>query len=246
VEILLEKTDASVMARNSKFQSVLIVHDDLQVTERLRSVVSVLEPRARVLVARSCAQAREILARSSCSLALVGMDLPEDGGVSTILHLREAHPHMERIAVSALPDTQRVRAAVSAGVAGYLLTDALDTELVFLLRSLERGGAAMDPRVARCVLDRMFGTARRAPASSSSTQVPSAAAETEAPKSVLSVSELKVLNLIAQGWSNRQIAEAFYLSINTIEFHAKSIYRKLAVKSRTQAVREAMQHGLLN
>lgn len=245
MEILLEKTDASVMARNSKFQSVLIVHDDLQVTERLRGVVSVLEPRARVLVARSCAQAREILARSSCTLALVGMDLPEEGGVSTILHLREAHPHMERIAVSALSDTQRVRAAVSAGVAGYLLTDALDTELVFLLRSLERGGAAMDPRVARCVLERMFGTARRAP-SSSSTQVPSAAAETEAPKSVLSVSELKVLNLIAQGWSNRQIAEAFYLSINTIEFHAKSIYRKLAVKSRTQAVREAMQHGLLN
>jgi len=55
-----------------------------------------------------------------------------------------------------------------------------------------------------------------------------------------------VLRLIAQGWSNRQIADAVYLSVNTIEFHAKSIYRKLSVKSRTQAVHEAMQHGLLN
>jgi DNA-binding NarL/FixJ family response regulator len=66
------------------------------------------------------------------------------------------------------------------------------------------------------------------------------------PRGLLSPRELKVLRLIAQGWSNRQIAEAVYLSVNTIEFHAKSIYRKLSVKSRTQAVHEAMQHGLLN
>ncbi len=69
---------------------------------------------------------------------------------------------------------------------------------------------------------------------------------TKLPRGLLSPRELKVLRLIAQGWSNRQIAEAVYLSVNTIEFHAKSIYRKLSVKSRTQAVHEAMQHGLLN
>ncbi|WP_434127682.1 response regulator transcription factor, partial [Enterococcus faecium] len=61
-------------------------------------------------------------------------------------------------------------------------------------------------------------------------------ADSRLPQGLLSPRELKVLRLIAQGWSNRQIAEAVYLSVNTIEFHAKSIYRKLSVKSRTQAV----------
>jgi len=245
VEILFEEAAAGLAAQASvsTIPGALIVHDDMDVVDRLRGVLAMLEPNARVVVAGSCAQVREALARGfGFSLALIGMDLPDDDGVSTILHLREAHPGIERIAVSAAPDTRRVRAAVSAGVAGYLLTDTPDTELVFLLRSLERGGAAMDPRVARCVLERMFGSVRR-PAMEGRVGGSHAV---EPPKSRLSASELKVLNLIAQGWSNRQIADAFYLSVNTIEFHAKSIYRKLAVKSRTQAVREAMQHGLLN
>jgi len=129
-------------------------------------------------------------------------------------------------------------------------------ELAYLLRSIERGGSPMDSRIARRILGSIAASAKartieaiRVQGQPSQRQQPpqrQEASDSRLPQDLLSPRELKVLRLIAQGWSNRQIAEAVYLSVNTIEFHAKSIYRKLSVKSRTQAVHEAMQHGLLN
>lgn len=122
-----------------------------------------------------------------------------------------------------------------------MLTEADDAELAFLLRSIERGGAPVDSRIARRILGLFAASAQPKPIAIH--PVPASLAEG---KPLLSPRELKVLRLIAQGWSNQQIAEAVSLSVNTIEFHAKNIYRKLSVKSRTQAVHQATQQGLFN
>ena len=234
------------------FHAALIVADDSMAADRMRRILAELAPHRRVVIASGRAEALNLLAALPYDLVLVDMRLPGNDGAALLHHVRQAYPRIESIGMSATDDQELVNAAIAAGAIGYLLTEADDAELAYLLRSIERGGSPMDSRIARRILGSIAAYAKartiepirvQAPAPSSSSEQASAA---RLPQGLLSPRELKVLRLIAQGWSNRQIADAVYLSVNTIEFHAKSIYRKLSVKSRTQAVHEAMQHGLLN
>ncbi|WP_198088572.1 response regulator transcription factor [Variovorax sp. E3] len=232
------------------FHAALVVADDAEVADRMRRILAELAPRRRIVIASSRAEASNLLASLPYDLVLVDMRLPSNDGVSLLQHVRQNYPGIESVGMSAADDQELVNAAIAAGAIGYLLTEADDIELAYLLRSVERGGAPMDSRIARRILGSIAASARartiepiRVQEEPRHEPVPAA---TKMPPGLLSPRELKVLRLIAQGWSNRQIAEAVYLSVNTIEFHAKSIYRKLSVKSRTQAVHEAMQHGLLN
>ncbi|MDQ0079990.1 DNA-binding NarL/FixJ family response regulator [Variovorax boronicumulans] len=233
------------------FHAALIVADDSIAADRMRRILAELVPHRRVVIASGRAEALNLLAALPYDLVLVDMRLPGNDGAALLHHVRQAYPRIESIGMSATDDQELVNAAIAAGAIGYLLTEANDAELAYLLRSIERGGSPMDSRIARRILGSIAAYAKartiepirvQAPVPSSSEQASAARLS----QGLLSPRELKVLRLIAQGWSNRQIADAVYLSVNTIEFHAKSIYRKLSVKSRTQAVHEAMQHGLLN
>lgn len=231
------------------FHAALVVADDASVADRMRRILADLAPHRRVVVASGRAEALNLLAALPYDLLLVDMQLPGKDGVALLQHVRQHHARIESIGMSGKDDHELVSAAIGAGAIGYLLTEADDFELSYLLRSIERGGSPMDSRIARRIVGSIAASAKaRAIEPIRVQQQPASVAEADnkVPRGLLSPRELKVLRLIAQGWSNRQIAEAVYLSVNTIEFHAKSIYRKLAVKSRTQAVHEAMQHGLLN
>lgn len=242
------------------FHAALIVADDSACADRMRRILCELAPHRRVVVASGRAEAFNLLAALPYDLVLVDMRLPGNDGAAVLQHVRQAYPRIESIGMSASDDQQQVNAAIAAGAIGYLLTEADDAELAYLLRSIERGGSPMDSRIARRILGsiaasakartieaiRVQGQAPQHHQQQQKQQSQGEAPDSRLPQGLLSPRELKVLRLIAQGWSNRQIAEAVYLSVNTIEFHAKSIYRKLSVKSRTQAVHEAMQHGLLN
>lgn len=227
------------------FRSALIVEEDIAMAERMRRILGGLAPGRRVVVASTQAEARNLLAALPYDLMLVDMNLPTRDGVSLIQHARQAYPWIESVAMSAADDRELVDAAIAAGAVGYLLTEADDAELAFQLRSIERGGAPMDSRVARRLLGTIAASARGI-APFVAISPPQPRPRPQPASGLLSPRELNVLRLIAQGWSNRQIAESVFLSVNTVEFHAKSIYRKLSVKSRTQAVHEATQHGLLN
>jgi len=230
------------------FHAALIVADDLAVADRMRRILAELAPRRRIVVASSRAEACNLLAALPYDLALVDMRLPSKDGISLLHHVRQNYPGIESVGMSDTDDQELVGAAIAAGAIGYLLTEVDDIELAYLLRSVERGGAPMDSRIARRILGSIAASAKARtiePIRVQEQREDAPSAE-KLPRALLSPRELKVLRLIAQGWSNRQIADAVYLSVNTIEFHAKSIYRKLSVKSRTQAGHEAMQHGLLN
>jgi DNA-binding NarL/FixJ family response regulator len=125
--------------------------------------------------------------------------------------------------------------AMVPGAVGHLLADANEEELALLMFSTERGEARGTFRMARHILGVIAASAK-----------PKPLVVLEKPKERLSPRELQVLRLISQGWSNRKIADTLHRSANTIDTQIKSIYRKLAVNSRTQAVRAATQHGLLS
>lgn len=147
--------------------------------------------------------------------------------------------------------------AMAAGAAGDLFTEANEEELALLMFSIERGDAPAASQMARHILRVIAASARlRAGADSTDAGLPvvSAAARpgpaakrtARGPTTSLSPRELQVLGLVARGWSNRKIAEALSRSASTIDTQVKSVYRKLAVRSRVQAVREATQRGLLS
>lgn len=149
--------------------------------------------------------------------------------------------------ISAASDDWSASPIMAAGAARHIFAEAKEVELAVLMRSIELGNSPVASQIARRILGSIAAFSETKP-SEAAAQIFEDVPTLSGPKSkgLLSPRELKVLRLIAKGWSNQQIAEATHRSINTIEAQIKSVYRKLAVKSRTQAVCEAMQQGLLN
>ncbi|MBD9536931.1 response regulator transcription factor [Stenotrophomonas sp. STM01] len=216
-----------------ELSSILIVDDDAASLARLaRLVAELLDPQpVRLRTAANLADARDLLQRESFALALVDMQLPDGTGTELIAWMQQQATQAQAVIVSAFAEEEAIFAALRAGAVGYLLKDRDDIELRVALRSLQRGGAPIDPMIARRILAFVPAATPTAPAPAAS--VP------------LSERELGILGLVAQGYGNREIAELLSLSRLTIEAHTRNIYRKLAVGSRTAAVFEARVLGLL-
>lgn len=211
----------------------LIVEDDASARQRLtRLLAEVAGPEASIEAVPDLASARARLAAVPFGLALVDMQLPDGSGVDLIAWMQRHSPATQAVIVSAWAEEEAILAAIRAGAIGYLLKSSEDVELAMFLRILQRGGAAIDPVIARRILGLLPQAATPTVAEEGDTR--------------LTPRECQVLQLVARGLSNREIAEATTLSRLTIESHTRNIYRKLAVGSRTEAVFEARSMGLLN
>ncbi|SCK08671.1 two component transcriptional regulator, LuxR family [Variovorax sp. HW608] len=221
-------------------EDILIVDDDHAVRARLARVAAAAAPRARCAMAGSLAEARERLASAKYDLALLDVGLPDGSGLELLPWMQAHAPEVDVVVVSSLGDDATVLQAIRSGAVGYLLKNGSDTELELSLCSMQRGGAPIDPVIARRILKLVAAPQPASPALVTIAQAPVPAATAE-----LSEREMDVLRLVAQGHSNREIARSLTLSINTVECHAKNIYRKLAVRSRAGAVYSARTQGLL-
>ena len=220
---------------------VLVVEDEPLLQQRLRALLLQLGYAPDALVfAASLAEARACLAVQPVALALVDLQLPDGNGRELIEQLRADDPGLGILVVSAWSSEESILGALRAGATGYVLKERDDLEVMLSIRSVLRGGAPIDPFIARRILDLLPAPASE-PAST-----PVAAQAASAPLEVaLSTREAQILRLVADGLSNREIAEQLFLSRYTVECHVKHIYRKLAVPSRTKAVHEARARGLL-
>ncbi|MBB1087036.1 response regulator transcription factor [Lysobacter sp. SG-8] len=222
----------------------LVVEDDPATRLRLQGLMAgVADDGARVAAVGDLATARERLREGDFALALVDVQLPDGNGIGLIDWMQVHAPRTQAVIVSAYAGEDTILAALRAGAAGYLLKDRDDIELVVSLKSLRRGGAPIDPSIARRILALL-------PPGPTRGGVATAVAGSDGPGSgappvPLSERESEILALVAQGFSNREIAEMLSLSRFTVEVHARNIYRKLAVGSRTEAVFEARAMGLL-
>lgn len=223
---------------HTELEEILIVDDDPAVRERLRRVAARAVPQARCAMAGTLGEARDRMGRERFDLVLLDVGLPDGCGLDLLPWMQAHAPGVEAVVVSSLGDDATVLRAIRRGAVGYLLKNGSDVEIELSLASMRRGGAPIDPVIARRVLALMAPPVD-APA-------PLATIDgSPAPAATLSERELEVLRLVAQGHSNREIAHSLVLSINTVECHAKNIYRKLAVRSRAAAVYSARTQGLL-
>lgn len=211
---------------------VLVVEDEPLLQQRLRGVLLALgyAPDA-LLFAATLAEARACLAQQPVALALVDLQLPDGNGCDLIVQLRADDPGLGILVVSAWSSEDAILGALRAGATGYVLKERDDVEVQLSIRSVLRGGAPIDPFIARRILELL--------------PVPAPAAVGAAPAEALSEREGEILRLVADGLSNREIAEQLFLSRFTVESHVKRIYRKLAVSSRTGAVSAARTRGWL-
>jgi DNA-binding NarL/FixJ family response regulator len=216
----------------------LIVEDEPAMQERLRYVLSTLGcDENRISVTDSVTGARQLLDKQGYGVVLVDIGLPDGSGVELIGWLQAHHPGVPAVVISAWRTEEIIFAALRAGAIGYLLKERDDIELGIALRSIEQGGAPIDPSIARHIL--AWLATHQPPPAEAAVQ-----ASGKAP-AALTRRERKILELVSQGLSNRDMAESLSISRLTVECHTKNIYRKLAVSSRTEAVFEGRRHGLL-
>lgn len=227
--------DASPLA----LHPALVVEDDPRMQERLTRVLAAVDvPAAAVALAGAIAQAQARFAPGHFALALIDLELPDGSGIDLIRELHWRDAGMALVVVSTFATQDLILAALQAGATGYLLKERDDAELVAALRSLQRGGAPIDPFVAKHIL-RVLGLVT-APAVATA---PVAAEEDSADR--LTRREEEILHLVAQGLISREIAQRLSRSTLTIEGHIKNIFRKLQVSTRTQAIYQARALGLL-
>ena len=225
--------------------TVLIVEDEPEFMRRFSNAV--LGDAALSLVAAvSSGQAGlAMLDLQAPDVLLVDLGLPDIDGTRLIAHAAEHHPGCDVLVVTMFADDDHVVAAIAAGASGYLLKDASAERIAASIHELRAGGAPISPGIARRVLDRFRLQSRprsgqpafRAPAT------PDVAALAEA--SPLTARETELLRMVAKGFTFDTIGSLLEISPHTVVAHVKKIYRKLAVHSRSEAVYEASQLGLL-
>lgn len=221
---------------------VLVVEDDVPMQNRLRQLLQSMGYAQEALVfCQTLAAAHACANQDTFALVLVDLGLPDGNGIALIAALRQADAQVPILVVSAWSDEEAILAALHAGASGYILKERDDVEVVLSIRSVLRGGAPIDPFMARRILKQLASSPT--PSVQAHTENGVGSATDAIPK--LTPREHDVLQLVAQGLSNREIAKHIELSHHTVEGHIKAVYQKLAVGNRTKAVHAARAMGLL-
>ena len=166
----------------------------------------------------------------SPDVLLVDLGLPDGSGIEAVKLCSQLAPAAEVMVVTLFADEANMLRAFEAGARGYVLKDGTESDLARHVLQLHAGGSPMSPVIARQLLVRM-------------TPAKPVAQPLASP---LSVRETEVLKLVARGYSYAEVGRLLSVTASTIQAHVKNIYIKLAVHSKTQAIFEAQQLGLLD
>ena len=163
-------------------------------------------------------------------VVLMDLHMPRLGGVAATREITRTLPGTQVLVLTTLNDDETVFEAVRAGAHGYLLKDVTEQELLDTIRALRRGESRLTPQIARKVMDqfrRLAGSTEYVPDAAHAEHKRAVAAET------LNEKEEKILRLIAEGMSNRQIANTLFLAEGTIKNYVSRIMEKLHANTRT-------------
>ncbi len=208
---------------------ILIADDHPVVRDGLRAMLSTQPDFQIVGEAVNGVEAVQLAMRLRPDVILLDLEMPDLDGVSVLAQIRATNPLARVIIVTAYDTDERIVQAVVAGAQGYLLKGAPREEIFRAIRVVYEGGSLLQPIVASKLMKHVSHQA-------------SQSADTES----LTPRELEVLELLAQGKSNKQIAAELVITERTTKFHVSSIFSKLEATNRTEAVKIAVQHGLVS
>lgn len=209
---------------------VLLCDDQAIVTEGLRVILRQAGDIDVVAIAENGLEAVEQVGQLRPDVVLMDLRMPVMNGIQATARIHQAHPTTRVLVLTTYDDDGWVFDAIRAGAAGYLLKDAPREQLIAAIRGTAAGGTHIDPKVA----GKLFQFVAQ-PAS-----VPASKLEVD-----LNAREREILELIAEGLSNAEIAERLFLSKGTVQNYVSAIFVKLDVTDRTQAAILALRYGLV-
>lgn len=166
-------------------------------------------------------------------VVLMDLLMPGMNGIEATQQIRQTHPNIKVIVLTSFSDHDHVLPAIQAGANGYLLKDVQPDELAQAIRGVYNGQAQLHPRVTEQLMSHL--AEKPAP---QATPVPDGNVESLTPR------EKEVLQWIALGKSNKEIASAFHITEKTVKTHVSNILSKLGLTARTQAAIYAIKHGI--
>jgi len=204
---------------------VVIADDHNVVRKGIRELLADEADIAVVGEARNGHEAVDLASALLPDVVVMDIAMPELSGVEATKQIRASVPGVHILVLTAYDDDPYIYGLLDAGAIGYILKTAEGREIVRAVRAAAAGQAALDPAVAPRLIARL----------------------TQPPKSgeVLTEREAVVLRLAARGLTNKQIGADLQISDRTVQNHLANIYAKLGVASRTEAVTEALQRGLI-
>jgi DNA-binding NarL/FixJ family response regulator len=212
---------------------VVIADDSLTFRDGIRDLLELFEDVQLVGAACDTGEAVALSRALQPDVVVMDLEMPGGGGVKATREISAASPNVAVLLLSMHEDDGSVLDAMQAGARGYVVKGARQQQLLGAIRTVADGGAVFGPGIARRLID--YFTAAAAAAGGSA----------GGPLAGLSERERQVLELIARGRSNDQIAEQLALSRGTVRNYASSVFSKLQVTGRAQAIVKAREAGIM-
>jgi DNA-binding NarL/FixJ family response regulator len=200
---------------------VLVVDDHAVVRAGLERLLATAPDIELVGTAENGAEAVDRAAATAPDVVLMDLSMPVLDGIEATRRVLAAQPDVHVVVLTSLSDNRRILDALRAGATGYLLKHAGPDELLGAIRAAVAGGAPLDPKAARALLDEQ---------------------RVLRPAQELSRREEEVLRLVASGLANKHIARRLGISDRTVKAHLTNVFQRLGVTDRTQAALWAREH----
>jgi DNA-binding NarL/FixJ family response regulator len=199
--------------------NIVIVEDNRSFRGKLATYLNATPGYNCVGVYDAAEDALKAIPRLSPDVVLMDIHLPNMSGVDCTRRLKELCPAIQILILTVYEDNDKIFGALKAGASGYLLKRADPADILRAIQEVKQGGSPMSSQIARRVVQ-SFRELAPDPQKSE----------------VLSQREEEILQLLAKGYSTKEIAESSSISVNTVRSHLRHIYEKLHVRSRTEAV----------
>jgi len=209
--------------------TLTIVEDDADVRQRLSQLIIDHDNFELLDAAATMAEGLAALKKHKPDILLTDLGLPDGSGIEIIKTIEKMHLDCSAMVISGFQDENIVFKALEAGAKAYILKHDDSTKITDAIISMMDGGAPISPMIARLMLQK-FQTPQHK--------------ESVLPEA-LTERQIKILKLVSQGFSSKEIAEKLAISYYTVTTHIKNIYNKLQVNSRTEALHEAIKLGLI-
>ena len=208
---------------------ILIVDDHAILREGVRALLAAHADFEVVGEASDGLQAIAEVERLDPDVVLMDIAMPGLGGIEATIELKKLGRRAKVLILSQYEDREYVRRLLKAGVSGYVLKKSAGSELANAIRAVHRGGLVLDPEVARAAM---------------SEGGPAAGAGSD-PYETLTDREKQVLKLVAEGKSNKEVADDLGISVKTAMTHREHVMEKLGLHNRTELVRFAIRQGVI-
>jgi DNA-binding NarL/FixJ family response regulator len=209
---------------------VVIADDHAILREGVRALLRLSDDIEVAGEAADGQQAVEACRTLDPDVVLMDINMPGLGGLEATLEIRRDCPRTKILVLTQYADREYVGRFLKAGVSGYVLKKAAGSELAAAIRAVHRGGLVLDPDVAREVVTEPRGAA---------------AGDATDPYETLTDREKQVLRLVAEGKTNKEIADVLGISVKTAMSHREHVMQKLDLHSRTDLIRFALRRGVI-